>query len=426
MVAMPVGGYREGGAAGAAAGVLAGVVSGAAIIGLGVGIGAVQTVRGIMNTPKAVYEGFIVGKKRWDEHSRQWVQDDLEAEKIRMRSTMTDDDIMDAARARADAPATSGTPTRAVKDTAFYDTLGVATNASDTEIKRAYYKKATRCHPDKNPNDPEAKENFQKLASAYHTLSDPKKREQYDVSGAESVNEDQKVHADAIYTSLFGSEAFEPYIGKLTWARLLTQDAQMTRGEMRELQRRREVRIALNLVKLVRPFVDGHEEAFAATAELLAADLVKLSFGERMLIVIGRQYELSARRRLGVFDKGVASAESVMDNMKSYGKMVGAGVSLSKAMKKGEEAVQQQPADVTNHLVDIAFEATSLDICQTLTTAVDMVCNLSPLQQSSGFLHHETLSNHFFAFLIVATRVFSFMNGLGKVEVHYSNSVSRH
>ena len=48
-----------------------------------------------------------------------------------------------------------------------------------------------------------------------------------------------------------------------------------------------------------------------------------------MLIVIGRQYELSARRRLGVFDKGVANAESVMDNMKSYGKMVGAGVSLS-------------------------------------------------------------------------------------------------
>ncbi len=57
-----------------------------------------------------------------------------------------------------------------------YDTLGVATSATQDEIKKAYRKLAIKLHPDKNPNDPEGEEKFKQLATAYHVLSDPELR----------------------------------------------------------------------------------------------------------------------------------------------------------------------------------------------------------------------------------------------------------
>src|SRR5262245_6222988 len=65
----------------------------------------------------------------------------------------------------------------------LYITLEVARTASGNEIKRAFRRLARRYHPDINPGDRHAEECFKRITEAYDILSDPQKREFYDVNG---------------------------------------------------------------------------------------------------------------------------------------------------------------------------------------------------------------------------------------------------
>ena len=70
----------------------------------------------------------------------------------------------------------------------YYEILGVAKNADDAEIKKAYRKLALKYHPDKNPDDHTAEEKFKEAAEAYEVLSDQQKRAQYDRFGHAGMN----------------------------------------------------------------------------------------------------------------------------------------------------------------------------------------------------------------------------------------------
>ena len=70
----------------------------------------------------------------------------------------------------------------------FYETLGVAKNASEDDLKKAYRKLAMKYHPDRNPDSKEAEEKFKQAKEAYEILSDDNKRAAYDRYGHAGVD----------------------------------------------------------------------------------------------------------------------------------------------------------------------------------------------------------------------------------------------
>ncbi|KAL3674890.1 hypothetical protein V7S43_000816 [Phytophthora oleae] len=74
----------------------------------------------------------------------------------------------------------------------FYETLGLTMEASEAQIKKAYRKLSLKYHPDKSKGDEEAESRFHEISRAYEVLSDPQKRQVYDLEGFEGLEREEK------------------------------------------------------------------------------------------------------------------------------------------------------------------------------------------------------------------------------------------
>jgi molecular chaperone DnaJ len=82
----------------------------------------------------------------------------------------------------------------------FYDILGVARDAGEADIRRAYRRLARRFHPGINPGDPEARARFDLVTTAFETLGDPERRRRYDRGECDQPGAEK---------STFGFEGFD-------------------------------------------------------------------------------------------------------------------------------------------------------------------------------------------------------------------------
>ena len=71
----------------------------------------------------------------------------------------------------------------------YYEVLGVAKDADEAAIKKAYRKLAMKYHPDRNPDDKEAEKKFKEIGEAYEVLSDADKRAAYDRLGHDAFKQ---------------------------------------------------------------------------------------------------------------------------------------------------------------------------------------------------------------------------------------------
>ena len=206
-------------------GTIVGAITGAITTVGGLVAAAYQVAVGLWNTFGAVLA--TRQGKRWDPQARTWAHYYMTQEAEELNMTTDDNDNQRRNRGRT------------VKDETYYTILGVDTDVTAKDIKKAYFKKAKTIHPDKNPGDPEkAAAEFLKLHTAYQTLSDDKRRADYDkwgtatssTSGGGAMDETFLFDPSIFFAIMFDFNLLEPYIGELTIASFI--DALIKLGQM--------------------------------------------------------------------------------------------------------------------------------------------------------------------------------------------------
>lgn len=333
LVAAPaIGAVQEGGL-GFAKGLGAGLAGAVLLPVAGVAVGATQIVRGVANTPNALQQERQ--GKHWDMQTREWIENPGVA-------LLIDDEVTQAARMRWNGAQRAGS--RLSPEDDYYALLNVPRDATPEHIKKQYYLLARRWHPDKNPDDPAAKDRFQKLGEAYQVLASPELRKQYDAHGVEGLDANL-VDGALFFTCLFGSDRFEHLIGELMIAVAARSGGELNIAELKAAQAARVEHLVVMLNALLRRWVEGDEQGFKEAMHAEAHMLVDTSYGSLLLATIGRTYEMQANAHLGnFFETGLASLRNKGHIMKSQLNIAKSALKVLGAQQQLEALDREQAA----------------------------------------------------------------------------------
>ncbi|KAK0179043.1 hypothetical protein PV327_007869 [Microctonus hyperodae] len=130
-----------------------------------------------------------------------------------------------------------------VKETNFYDVLGVKPGCSQDDLKKAYRKLALKYHPDKNPNEGER---FKQISQAYEVLSNPEKKRIYDQGGEQALKEGGMNNPFSSPTDIFdlffgGGSRRRPKKGSDVIHQLSVSLEELYKGSTRKLSLQKDV-----------------------------------------------------------------------------------------------------------------------------------------------------------------------------------------
>ncbi len=437
LFAAPIEGAMSGGTKGFMKGLGAGIAGAVAMPTAGACVAAFQVTRGVINTPKAVVNASR--GRDWDPETRTWVEHTpFLLDQHAQRALAEPEDTADAAGDEDAEDGESGRRkcTKKVKETGYYDLLGVEPDASEGQIKKSYYKLARRMHPDKNPDDPEANAKFQALGEAYQVLSDKEMREKYDKGGEAGVDEQHFMDSGDLFVMIFGSDKFDALVGELALAAAMAEGldpdemlAGSLGGPANLKQKRREAQCALNLAAKLAPLLVGvveqnksrpsggreaeymdeveqlspHDDAaenegamamdeFLVAEQEEAQELGGQPFGATLLHTVGTMYTLKAEQWLGANTTflGIGAAKANIKQRhhtaKSHVAAAQAAWGAMKAARKfddldkfeeGSEAAREAEARAAAEqmpaMLNAMWRVTVIDVERTLKSVCTMV-----------------------------------------------------
>mmetsp|Transcript_18383 Transcript_18383/g.42408 ORF Transcript_18383/g.42408 Transcript_18383/m.42408 type:complete len:468 (+) Transcript_18383:168-1571(+) len=330
--------------------------------------------------------------KRYDTIQGKWVLDNLDEEEKGLAEIPEDDeDILKTSQDSAhtdiseETSGVSSTTGKKVKEMKYYDVLGVPVDATDSKIKRAYYIKARKWHPDKNPSE-EAKNKFQEVGEAYQVLGDEKLRAIYDRDGEEGLSADktdaavESLDPSLIFTFLFGNDSFNEIVGRLqvvtqqlvagTNNSVYTEESMATQKNLMELERRRVLRLALTLRKRIDMYVNGNIENAMIEWKKEGERLVEVRYGEELLNTVGRTYVLVATQVIGSFGEGMYAKTKVIDMNLEAIKNAQQAAKKTQAGARGEG----EGDDALPSMINLMWSMTVIDIASTIKEVVMKVC----------------------------------------------------
>ena len=219
---------------------------------IGTVVGTYQIIRGLLRTPVAVYN-LLMGRF-WDHQQRAWVSWDpgralAVPDEQRPQQNSQAGEGNQAGENGGDAPSTNEKEPDFSSDNLF-EVLGVSRDTTPDELRRQYYRLARENHPDKQRDDPDAHERFQKLSRAYQVLSNPITREAYCAHGEQAVDERMEVDPSLVFTMLFGSDLFTDYVGELLLATIARLGGGMDMNSI-HMQRSQLERVSMLVGKLI-------------------------------------------------------------------------------------------------------------------------------------------------------------------------------
>ncbi len=375
LLVLPIYGAKDDGLAGLIKGVGLGLCGSILLPISGTIMGSVQILRGIYNTPEAIYSK--IDGKIWDNENKKWILYNLKDESKKILGESEEDFISKLKEKNLfkgiGNEEESEINQLLIKDTEYYNILEIDTNSNQDQIKSAYKKLAIKWHPDKNQANLElADKKFKLIGEAYQILGNPEKKKDYDLNGKKSVENNNIIDSNQLFCLLFGTDELDFFIGELSVSMIMSLEKNDPIKIIEFKQKRREMNIANNILELL-----DRDNLTLNIINEKRQNAIITPFSNLIINLIGYLYIEIAQNYLDNFTFILNSYNEFKRKIENKYKF---SVSMIKIMRNNKNENENEAKDKSNtpqssYFIDIMLSLITIDIENTIKTVCFKMLN---------------------------------------------------